>query len=227
VVLEVGAGSGKLYPHGLRGTAGRLVGIDPSQQIGLNQQIDHAVMAWSERLPFPADTFDVIFSRSVAEHFSDPVASFGEIARVLKPGGVVLTETPNLLYYPMIISRFTPVGFHRWCLSKLRTRPDAEEVFPSFYRVNTGRAIRRVLAKCGLEIVAYELLSTPPGYLRFSRLAFFLGSLYERTFERAFPNLRARIFVIARKSSMSQRRLKLQERVGRSGRRSARSEYRT
>ncbi len=108
VVLEVGAGAGKLWPHGLRRAVAKLIGIDPSQQIVLNKEVDQAVIAWCEKLPFRNHSFDVVFSHSVAEHFPDPFGSFREIARVLKPGGTMLLQTPNLFYYAMVMSRLTP-----------------------------------------------------------------------------------------------------------------------
>jgi 2-polyprenyl-3-methyl-5-hydroxy-6-metoxy-1,4-benzoquinol methylase len=40
------------------------------------------------RLPFPADTFDVVTSFSVIEHQDDKSLAAAEVARVLKPGGV-------------------------------------------------------------------------------------------------------------------------------------------
>jgi hypothetical protein len=41
--------------------------------------------------------------------------------------------------------------------------------------------------------------SMPPGYLRFSRMSFLLGVLYERTIEKLIPPARASIVVIATK----------------------------
>lgn len=49
-------------------------------------------------LPFPDQTFDVVFSYSVLQHFSkdDAKASIREAARVTKPGGRVLIQLANL-----------------------------------------------------------------------------------------------------------------------------------
>jgi ubiquinone/menaquinone biosynthesis C-methylase UbiE len=49
----------------------------------------------AERLPFPAGFFDLVFSVDVIHHLDDTAAYFGEVRRVLKPGGHVCTVTDS------------------------------------------------------------------------------------------------------------------------------------
>jgi SAM-dependent methyltransferase len=199
IVLDLGAGSSNGWPHGLRGSVKQLIGIDPCDQIVGNNCVDGAVMGRSEELPFGDNSFDIVLLHNVVEHLAAPLSSFREIARVLRPGGVLLLQTPNLYYYAMVGSRMTPHWFHRYFLGKLGTRVSLDEIFPTFYRVNTARAVRRLMATCGFQVVEIELLSGPPGYLRFSPLAFMLGVLYQRTVEKLIPPLRKEIIAIAKK----------------------------
>jgi predicted SAM-dependent methyltransferase len=48
--------------------------------------------------PFPSDSFDFIFSEHMIEHISlgDGMKMLRECRRILKPGGVIRTATPNL-----------------------------------------------------------------------------------------------------------------------------------
>jgi SAM-dependent methyltransferase len=45
--------------------------------------------------PYDADSFDVVFSKSVIEHLHDPGNFLGQIRRVLKPGGIFILLTPE------------------------------------------------------------------------------------------------------------------------------------
>src|SRR5215469_17131294 len=98
-VLDVGCGTGTLALEVARrvGRAGRVVGVDPGKE-----QIAHArakaarrnapiefQIGVIEQLPFPDQSFDVVFSTLMMHHLPTPLKRQGltEIARVLKPGG--------------------------------------------------------------------------------------------------------------------------------------------
>ena len=96
-VLEIGAGTGlnvELYPPGL----GELVLTEPEppmadrleRRLAASGRTATVVRAPSERLPFPAGSFDVIVSTLVLCTVGDPAATLGELRRVLKPDGRLL-----------------------------------------------------------------------------------------------------------------------------------------
>jgi len=97
--LDVGCGTGTLALLASKrvGRAGRVVGIDPAtDQIARARQKAarrHAPVEFQlgviERLPFPDQTFDVVFSTLMMHHLPAPLKRQGlaEIVRVLKPGG--------------------------------------------------------------------------------------------------------------------------------------------
>lgn len=49
----------------------------------------------NEQLPYPDNYFDVIYSKSVIEHFYYPEKLVQEMFRVLKPGGLAITMCPD------------------------------------------------------------------------------------------------------------------------------------
>jgi SAM-dependent methyltransferase len=96
-VLDVGCGRGEFLRGFVRcGLLGS--GVDQSSIAEaicpLPTQIQTADLE-SEPLPFLDDTFDVVFSKSVIEHFYYPEKLVLEMKRVLRPGGIVITMCPD------------------------------------------------------------------------------------------------------------------------------------
>ena len=52
-----------------------------------------------ELIPFPDETFDIVYSSNVLEHVRDPAKVLREAVRVLKPGGTLQIICPNYLSY--------------------------------------------------------------------------------------------------------------------------------
>ncbi|HYF64487.1 MAG TPA: class I SAM-dependent methyltransferase [Herpetosiphonaceae bacterium] len=90
-VLEVGSGA-----HGLVFFLGaaRAVGVDPLAAHyarlfpGWQAGADTAAAA-GERLPFAGGAFDLVLCDNVVDHAGDPAAIAAELARVLRPGGLL------------------------------------------------------------------------------------------------------------------------------------------
>ena len=93
-VLELGCGAAR-WSYALRDDGARPVGLDFSPT-RLRQARDSGgrrrtalplVRANAERLPFRADTFDLVFCDWGAMTFCDPARTVPEVARVLRSGG--------------------------------------------------------------------------------------------------------------------------------------------
>jgi glycosyltransferase involved in cell wall biosynthesis/SAM-dependent methyltransferase len=177
-ILAFGTGRGA-REFDLRGPGREVVGVDVDQDIRANPFIDVAVMYDGRRLPFPDASFDLCCAHSVIEHLPDPGATFAEIARVLRPGGHLVFKTPNLWFYAMVISRLVPNRFHSRVL-KAATGRQQRDVFPTTYRANTRRRLRRLLRAAGLIEAELHVHLNGAGYLEFSLPTYLLGVLYER-----------------------------------------------
>ncbi|HZB23406.1 MAG TPA: class I SAM-dependent methyltransferase, partial [Gaiellaceae bacterium] len=107
LLLDIGCNWGRWTIAAAR--AGyRPIGIDPSfeaivaarriaRQLGVEEP--RYAVADGRRLPFADDTFDVVFSYGVLQHFSkaDVATSVDEIARVVNPDGYSWVQMPNAL----------------------------------------------------------------------------------------------------------------------------------
>jgi SAM-dependent methyltransferase len=177
-VLDLGAGAGELNSYRLKGRVNRIVGVDLDPRVKENPLLDEGVVADLTHLPFSDRTFDLVFSIYVLEHIMQPVPFLNEIARVLRPGGYCLFLTPNRFHYVPLIASVTPIWFHRW-FNRKRGRAD-QDTFPTYYRLNSRRALRHQFACAGFEPIQLRTIEVAPHYLTFSTPTFLLGVAYER-----------------------------------------------
>jgi len=97
-LLDAGCGTGFNLVHLAR--LGRAVGVDlaPEAIAFCRERGVRAVRASLPRLPFPDACFDAVTSFDVIYHawVEDDRAAVAEMARVLRPGGVMLVRVPAL-----------------------------------------------------------------------------------------------------------------------------------
>lgn len=177
-ILDIGAGAGIVPEMNFKGLALRIVGVDLDPRVEHNGFLDEGLVADAEALPYPDTSFDLVFSDNVMEHIERPERVFREIARVLKPNGVLLFKTPNAFHYMPVIARATPYDFHRF-VNKLRGRSTAD-TFPTRYRVNTPSQIRKLASASGFRIERISQIEGRPEYLRIWPPFYALGLFYER-----------------------------------------------
>lgn len=178
IVLDLGAGAGIVQQMNFRGMAARVCGVDLDPRVADNPMLDEGKVADGVSIPYDDGTFDVVFADNVLEHLSDPKLVFSEICRVLKPGGVFLFKTPNKWHYMPMVAKLTPLRFHQW-VNRRRGRAEVD-TFPTLYRANSGKAIRRLANSSGLEVAQLERIDGRPEYLRVNWLTYIVGVLYER-----------------------------------------------
>jgi ubiquinone/menaquinone biosynthesis C-methylase UbiE len=99
-VLEIGCGSGAASVLFARAGA-KVTAIDLTQAAvdmasAHTEGLDVSVQRMdAERLAFPDQSFDYVFSWGVLHHSASPEKAFAEVARVLKPGGSALMMVYN------------------------------------------------------------------------------------------------------------------------------------
>jgi SAM-dependent methyltransferase len=115
-VLDLGCGAGdsvqlfrSLNPEV------RWVGADIAQSPEVAQRTRHDaefVTFDGETLPFADDSFDLVYCKQVLEHVRRPEPLVGEVARVLRPGGLFAGSTSHLeAFHSLSVWNHTPYGF--------------------------------------------------------------------------------------------------------------------
>jgi SAM-dependent methyltransferase len=102
MVLEVGCGAGVDLARFARGGA-RVTGVDLSSsaidlaRANFEQQrlAGRLEVADGEQLPFPDNTFDLVYAHGVVQYTASPQRLVDECRRVLKPGGQAVFQVYN------------------------------------------------------------------------------------------------------------------------------------
>jgi SAM-dependent methyltransferase len=152
LVLDMGAGAGRHsfecfrrgarvvaldYDFGELGEVRKLfwamrdAGEAPAEGLGV------ALNGDALRLPFPDDTFDRVICSEVLEHIPDDEGAMAEIARVLRPGGVLAATVPS--WFPEKVC---------WALSAEYHAPLAAG---GHVRIYTEQLVRHRLRRAGLS----------------------------------------------------------------------------
>lgn len=198
-LLDAGCGRTAPVLSKYRTKAKRLIGVD---LVDFTTQIDGIQLIKGDlgAIDLPDASVDVIMARSVMEHVADPVAVYGEMHRLLKPGGYFVFLTANLWDYASLIAKLVPNRFHPWIVSKTEGRQE-EDVFPIQYKTNTRRSVNQYAKQTGFQIVSFEHLGQYPAYFLFNAPLFLLGTLYEKIISRfeSLAFLRGWILVVLRK----------------------------
>jgi SAM-dependent methyltransferase len=201
VMLDAGCGSGRVFQYHFDASQrpARIVGVDMTDEPAGNRNINDAARADLAALPFRDATFDIAISSHVAEHLTQPERVFGELARVVRPGGRLLILTPNRWHYVTVSSALLP---HRFHLSFNRSRGvDVHDIFPTVYRANTATRLRSLYEGAGFEIEQLYQFETEPEYLAFSTATYAAGVAYERLVNRceALKGLRVNLLAVGRR----------------------------
>ena len=96
-VLDAGGGTGRVA-NAIREHAGEVVIADPS--LGMLRQADRTQLKLacsnSESLPFPSATFERVIMVDALHHVISQAETAREMYRVLKPGGRIVIEEPDI-----------------------------------------------------------------------------------------------------------------------------------
>ena len=107
-ILDLGCGNGVTsFAFASLGYKVFAVDPNPSVEVGvgaiarLNSELGSnkimPLLAFGEFLPFPDQTFDVIYTRQVLHHFKNLQEGLNECYRVLKPGGYLLVTRDHVI----------------------------------------------------------------------------------------------------------------------------------
>lgn len=159
-VLDIGCGNGGLL-YQLRNNYTNLYGTELDEDrvndaikncSGLNAVITKINI--ENKSDFPDNFFDLIITCDVIEHIYDVFKAYNEISRILKPGGKIITVTPNIAYFKrrltLLSGKFpsTSAGDEGFKSNDLTDRHDGAHI-----HYFTFRMIEKLYKKYNLKVV--------------------------------------------------------------------------
>ena len=120
-LLDIGCGRGD-FTRGFKDSGLEVAGIDREKgdsamlqgiDVRINQDLEH------DPFPFPDESFDIVFSKSVIEHIWQPSHFMQETRRVLKLGGRIVAMVPDW-HSQMFIFYDDPTHVHPYTASGLQ-----------------------------------------------------------------------------------------------------------
>ena len=177
--LEAGAGRGNKSHANFKDLVQTAVGVDIEDSVFENPYLHEKYVGSIDKMPFlESNRFDVVISNNVLEHVQEPDGFFAELNRVMKPGAVLITKTPNFHHYMPIIASITPTWFHKF-YNRLRGTSETD-IFPTKYLINTKKDQYLFAQKHGFKITNIKFIEGRPEYLRISFFTYLAGFIYER-----------------------------------------------
>lgn len=210
-VLEVGAGSGD-FLHLLEGAGYRVEGVELSKRAALQAKQKYGLTLHQGTLAeaaFPDEYFDYIVMYHVLEHVPSPREVLQEARRILKPGGRILIEVPNVRSIDTLLARRLLLNVldypnHLYAFSRATLRRLVEEAgfatlglhggFP-FLLARYMTKLRQLFSrKSGASSVAS---SVPSGKDLLEKAA--QDSMLKQTLQQILPGMK--ITIVAEKST--------------------------
>ena len=206
--LDIGCGR-RLFPEWmpyadeeqsiLRAGMRAIFGIDPDHaSLKRNSFVRYRVVGDSASLPFADASFDVLSANMVVEHVAEPSALLSEAFRVLTPSGIFIFHTPNALSYATALSYLIPERLKPGLIKFFENRKE-EDVFPTLYRMNTPRAVKRFTGEAGFRILELRRVESSAQSVMLGPIVI-LELLWIRLLRLAtFKNLRSNLIVVLEK----------------------------
>lgn len=175
------------------------VGLDYDyDSLKRHRTIQNRIRGDISQLPFRCDIFDLVTSNMVFEHLQKPEEQLEEIFRILKPGGVLVFHTPNSISYGPVLARLVPESLKGRLIWLLERRKE-EEVFPTYYRINTQKLITRLADSVGFEVSTLRPIMSSPVFIMIPPLVVLELFLIRILMTNLGRNFRTNIIAVLRK----------------------------
>jgi ubiquinone/menaquinone biosynthesis C-methylase UbiE len=180
--------------------AKHFIGFDYDlEALKAHQSLSMRARAEISHLPLRDGCVDVVTANMVVEHLDAPDVQFREISRVLKPGGVFLFHTPNVLGYTTMLGRIVPEAVKAKVIRFFEGREE-EDVFRTHYKANSVGSITDLAAETGFEVAEIRLLAPEAQFVMIPPFVIFELAVIRLLMTSALRSYRTNLVVTLKKT---------------------------
>ncbi|HEX7344225.1 MAG TPA: class I SAM-dependent methyltransferase [bacterium] len=177
-----------------------IIGLDRECSGMLKHKFIHRrILGDLEYLPFRSGAFNLITANMVVEHVKNPASLLQEVHRSLQPGGLFSFHTPNRWSYFAILSSIFSQALKTRLIGLLLGRKE-EDIFPTYYRMNSPRALKKMASVSGFDAIDLKLVNSSAVTVMLGPLVIFELVLIRILSLAFFKNFRSNIIAQFRKS---------------------------
>lgn len=146
-----------------------LLDISPEELAKAPEGYSKVIADVCERQSLPAEKYDFIFTKMLAEHVSDGKKFHENVFQLLEPGGYAFHFFPTLFALPFAVNRVIPERLSERILEKIAPRDKVYlRKFPAYYSWCYGPTKKQIsrFHDIGYEIITYDGLFGAEGYYR-------------------------------------------------------------
>jgi SAM-dependent methyltransferase len=206
VLLDFGAGRGAGHLEdevryrrelcNFKGKVREVIGADVDPIVTKNPLLNRAlVLDPTGSIPLPDECVHLIISDFTFEHIRDPSRTASELNRILIPGGWICVRTPNKYGYVALANQLVPESLRLHLLRFLQPSREEQDVFRTFYRLNTVGALKRHFKPAKYDYFVYSWDAEPAYHANYKSLFRLLKTIHDLT----PPMLRTLLLIFLRK----------------------------
>lgn len=156
-LLEAGCGTNSYF---CLTSVKHVTGIDISQErLDANSYIQIKILGDIQTYPLPVTQYDVVVCWDVLEHVPRPNDALVNLFKAVKPEGLLVLGFPNILSFKGMITKLTPLWFHRYIYKCLGY---TSLPCPTYMRVSMRpKNVIRLAENSGLKVEYCKLLESP------------------------------------------------------------------
>ena len=167
----------------IKGKVKKVIAIDIDQSVLDNKASDEQILITNNEIKIEENSIDLIIADYVIEHIDNEEIFFSQVNKLLKSGGWLCARTPHKYSYISLLSLIIKNEYHSRFLNKTQPLRKEDDIFPTFYKLNTLSKIKKVFK--GWENRSF-IFQSDPAYFFGNKYIFIIQDIFHKILPKFF-----------------------------------------